>query len=177
LPAQALALKPVHVADLLRTGRAILVDIREADEFDVRRIKGAVSRPLSEFGSARIMGKPGQTVIFTCRSGMRTGMSIERLARVTDDVPFILEGGLEGWEAAGLPVQEDHRDTIALMRQVQVVTGLVIVASLVLGYEVAPVYGLLAALFAASMAVGGATGFCCVERVLAVMPWNRSVRV
>lgn len=176
MPAQVLALKPVHVADLVQTGRAILVDIREADEFACRRIKGARSRPLSEFGPARIMGKPGQVVVFTCRSGMRAALNAKRLADAVDDTAFIVEGGLEGWAAAGLPVDEDLKGPIALMRQVQVVTGLAIVTGIGLGYEISPIYIAVAALFAGSMAVGGATGFCCVERVLAVMPWNRTVR-
>ena len=177
MPAQVLALKPIHVADLVQTGRAILVDIREADEFACRRIKGARSRPLSEFGDARIAARPGQVVVFTCRSGMRAAMNTKRLAEVVDDTAFIVEGGLEAWAAAGLPVEEDLKGPIALMRQVQVVTGLAIVAGIGLGVEVSHAYIALAALFAASMAVGGATGFCCVERVLAVMPWNRTVRV
>ncbi len=46
MPAILTPLKPEIVADRLSFGRAVLVDIREPDEFARRHVKGALSHPL-----------------------------------------------------------------------------------------------------------------------------------
>ena len=38
-----------------------------------------------------------------CRSGARTGMNCGRLAACIPGEAFVLEGGLNGWKAEGLP--------------------------------------------------------------------------
>jgi len=97
-------LKPADVAARLRDGRAALVDIREPDEFQPRHIAGAVSRPLSAFDADRLGLAPGREVIFMCKTGMRTGANCDRLAAAVGHDAYVLEGGLDAWAAAGLPV-------------------------------------------------------------------------
>ena len=116
MSASLTALKPEIVADRVRFGRAVLVDIREPDEFARRHVKGALSRPLSEFEAAHIKIEAGKEVVFTCRSGMRTAANCDRLARSVTGVAFILEGGVDGWVAAGLPVEEDREAPSAISR-------------------------------------------------------------
>src|SRR5689334_16324541 len=101
MTAKLTTLKPDRVADLLHFGRARLVDIREPDEFARRHIAGALSRPLSGFESAHLKIEPGEDVVFTCRSGMRTNANCERLAAAVEGQAFVLEGGVDGWAAAG----------------------------------------------------------------------------
>ncbi|MFX6811627.1 rhodanese-like domain-containing protein, partial [Acinetobacter baumannii] len=83
------------VAERLTAGRALLVDIREPDEFARRHVKGALSRPLSAFEAAHLKIEPAQDVIFTCRSGMRTGANCARLANAVDGDAYLLQGGLD----------------------------------------------------------------------------------
>jgi rhodanese-related sulfurtransferase len=97
-------LSPRQVADRLGTGGAVLVDIREPEEFAVEHLPGAVSAPLSVFEQARLGIDPGREVIFMCRSGARTGAHCDRLAARVDGPAWVLEGGLNAWKAAGLPV-------------------------------------------------------------------------
>jgi rhodanese-related sulfurtransferase len=86
----------------------VLVDIREPDEFAARHVKGAISRPLSAFGSARLDIESATDVVFTCKSGMRTQASCTRLAATVNCPAFFLEGGLDAWVAAGLPTEYDR---------------------------------------------------------------------
>jgi rhodanese-related sulfurtransferase len=44
-----------------------------------------------------------------CRSGARTGMNCVRLAACVPGEAFVLEGGLNGWKAAGLPTVSGAR--------------------------------------------------------------------
>jgi rhodanese-related sulfurtransferase len=116
MPAILTPLKPAIVADRVRFGRAVLVDVREPGEFARRHVKGALSRPLSGFGGARLEIEPGKEVIFTCRSGVRTAANSDRLARSVDGVAFILEGGVDGWAADGLPLEEDRKAPSVISR-------------------------------------------------------------
>ena len=44
-------------------------------------------------------------VVFHCKSGARTRMNAHALADCTDAEAYILDGGIEAWKAAGLPVK------------------------------------------------------------------------
>lgn len=99
-------LKPTRVAELVRDGTAVLVDVREPDEFARRRVGGALSHPLSAIGRKRLQAPPGRDIVFTCRTGMRTAAFCRELRQAVDRPAFVLEGGLDAWIAAGLPVEE-----------------------------------------------------------------------
>jgi rhodanese-related sulfurtransferase len=173
MSADLIALKPDHVADLLKHGRAVLIDIREPDEFARRRVKGALSRPLSDFEPSPLRLEPGREVVFTCGAGLRTTANRERLKAVVDGEAFVLEGGLDAWAAAGLPLDVDRRAPLELMRQVQIAAGLLVLSGVGLGFAVSPLFFGVSAFVGAGLAFAGATGFCGMARLLAVMPWNR----
>lgn len=168
------ALKPDQAADRLKRGQAVLVDIREPDEFKRRHAKGALSRPLSAFEAAHLKIEAGRDVIFTCKSGMRTGANCERLAQSVEGEAFILDGGLDAWSAAGLAVHEDSKAPIEIMRQVQIAAGLLVLLGAILGLTVSSAFFGIVLLVGAGLVFAGATGFCGMARLLARMPWNRS---
>ena len=168
-----LPLKPDRVAELLAQRSAVLIDIREADEFARRHVMGALSRPLSSFETAHLRLEPARDVVFTCRSGMRTAANVERLKAVVDGPAYILEGGLDAWAAAGLPVERDRKAPLEIMRQVQIAAGLLVLVGVGLGLTVSPAFLGLTAFIGAGLTVAGATGFCGMARLFALMPWNR----
>ncbi len=168
-------LTPEALADRLSRRAAVLVDIREPDEFVRRHIKGALSRPLSALEAAHLKIEPGRDVVFTCRSGMRTGANCARLADTVDGEAFVLEGGVDGWAAAGLPVETNQKAPLELMRQVQIAAGSLVVVGVLLGLTVYPGFFGLSAFVGGGLTFAGATGFCGMARVLAAAPWNRRV--
>lgn len=167
-------LSPADVRDRLSSGRAVLIDIREADEFARSHIAGARSQPLSAWEQAHLSVAPDADVIFTCRSGMRTQGACDRLAARVAGPAFVLEGGLEGWKRAGLPVETDARAPLEIMRQVQIAAGILILAGVLLGWLVAPAWFGLAAFVGAGLTFAGVTGFCGMARLLMLAPWNRA---
>ncbi len=110
-------LKPADVAARIKSGKAVLVDIREADEVARERIAGGVGAPLSTFEQADLDILPGHDVVFMCRTGNRTGSHCVRLAARVPGEAFVLEGGLDGWKAQGLPTLTDARAPMLLMRR------------------------------------------------------------
>ena len=85
---------------------AILVDIREADEHARDKIIGARHLALSKLDEANLALPEGQPVIFHCKSGARTIGNASRLAQSVGGAAeaFIIEGGLDAWKKAGMPV-------------------------------------------------------------------------
>ncbi len=95
---------PAQAKGLIDRG-AILVDIREANEFARERVPGARNLPLSILGEVESVG--ANAVIFHCKSGMRTRTNARRLAAAAGGTAYILEGGIDAWKRAGLPVASD----------------------------------------------------------------------
>ena len=177
MPKSLIALTPETVEERVRQGHALLIDIREDDEFARRHIPGALSRPLSRFDAVALPEMAGTDVIFTCRSGMRTATNSARLAAPVDGNAYLLEGGLDNWVRAGLPVEANRKAPLEMMRQVQIVAGSLVLAGALLGWLVSPLFFGLSAFVGAGLTFAGISGFCGMAKLLAFLPWNRPVAV
>jgi len=94
----------VHEAAELATQGALMLDVRELDEWEAGRMDGAVHVPLGELDPASIgVGVP---IVAVCRSGNRSGKAAVELAQVGHDV-VNMDGGMLAWSKAGLPLV-DH---------------------------------------------------------------------
>lgn len=167
-------LSPQDVQGRLATGRAVLVDIREPDEFARAHIASALSQPLSVLERAHLTVDPGTDVIFTCRTGMRTAGACDRLAARVEGDAYVLDGGLEAWAKAGLPIEQNRRAPLEINRQVQMTAGLLILTGVALGFAVAPAWFGLSAFVGAGLTFAGVTGTCGMARLLMLAPWNRA---
>ena len=174
MAATLIPIDPRTAAERLKAGTAQLVDVREADEFARRHVKGAVSLPLSQFDPGRMPALETKAAIFTCRTGMRTQASCERLAAAVSEDAFVLAGGVDGWAAEGLPVEENRAAPLEMMRQVQIAAGSLIILGVALGFAVNPGFFALAGVVGLGLTFAGMTGFCGMARVLALAPWNRA---
>jgi rhodanese-related sulfurtransferase len=167
---------PEAAATLLREGGATLVDVREPDEHARERIPGARNLPLSRLEEAELAVHEGKPVLFHCRSGARTAGNAPRLAAKAGLwEAYVVEGGLDAWKRAGLPVAEDRRQPLELMRQVQIAAGSLVVLGVALGAMLHPGFFALSGFVGAGLVFAGATGTCGLARVLRMMPWNREL--
>lgn len=164
-------ISPAKAKELIDRG-AILVDIREFDEHSRSRIASAHHAPLSRLNKLEI-GTDAPAVIFHCRSGNRTSSNAGRLAQCTDYDAFILDGGIDAWKNAGLPVVENKRQPIEIMRQVQIAAGSLVFIGTALGTLVHPGFYVLAAFVGGGLVFAGVSGSCMMARLLSFAPWNR----
>ncbi len=171
---QPTKIPPNHLSEMLAQGRAVLIDVREPDEFARAHIKGAQSKPLSSLIETTVRADDGKTVVFTCRSGMRTGANCERLQQCVEGDSHILDGGLDAWTAAGLPVVANPKAPMEMNRQVQIFAGLMVLTGVGLGFAVGPAFFGLAAAIGAALTFAGLSGFCGAAKLLALAPWNRA---
>lgn len=84
---------------------AVLLDVREPDEWVAGHAPGAMHVPLAGVrdASARFAD---QEVLIVCRSGGRSAKAAETLAQAGVKVRNVA-GGMTSWAAAGLPVVRD----------------------------------------------------------------------
>jgi hypothetical protein len=97
-----------------------------------------------------------------------------RLACATDVEAYILEGGIDAWKKAGMPVEQNRSQPIEIMRQVQIVVGFVSAVGAALALAVHPWFALISLLTGGGLLFAGLTGFCGLALVLAKMPWNKT---
>jgi len=166
-------ISPQDAADLVHHG-AVLIDVRDADEHAREHIPGARHHALSRIDVETPVRAGDDILVFHCRSGARTSGNAGRLAAAAQNCQaYILEGGLDAWKKAGLPVRLDRKQPIEIMRQVQIVAGTLILLGVLLGAFVAPGFYALSAFVGAGLLFAGLSGFCGMARLLALMPWNK----
>jgi rhodanese-related sulfurtransferase len=168
-------LAPREAQRLAREEGALLVDVREPEEYARLRIPGAVLQPLSVLPLLPEDGDRAGPAVYFCASGGRTGGALDLLEARGHARTCILEGGLEAWRRAGLPVEES-RGAMPLMRQVRIVAGGLILVFLIAG-QFLPLFRLLAGGVGLGLLVSGLTGACGMAALLRRMPWNREGRV
>ncbi len=170
---------PREVRAWLQAGECVLIDVREPDEHARERIPGARLLPLSKFDpqQAAAMAGPGRKAVMHCRSGRRSADACRLAAPLEQQGITVLSmiGGIEAWKSAALPVEVNTRVAgISVMRQVQLVIGVSVLAGSALAWFVDPRFVAIPAFFGAGLTFAGATGTCALASLLAWMPWNRA---
>jgi rhodanese-related sulfurtransferase len=103
-PRQLGEVGPAELKQLLDKGEVTLIDIREVHENQAERLAGGLLAPLSTFGQSVPKEQSGPAV-FYCRTGNRTGKNAALWLETGYGPVYHLVGGIEGWKAAGLPVE------------------------------------------------------------------------
>jgi len=85
-------------------GEAVLVDVREPEEWAAGHAPGAIHQPLDSLHLAVL--PTGVPVIAVCRSGGRSAKAAEALMARGISVRN-LTGGMQAWSASGEPVVTD----------------------------------------------------------------------
>lgn len=157
----------------LENGEAVLLDIREPDEYAREHIPGARLTPLSTFDAADFSQDRHKRAIFHCASGARTCQAANQLLGTGFGEVYHLDQGLEGWKRAGLDTRINRAAPISIMRQVQLVVGTLILLGMLLGTTVSSGFLLIPAFVGCGLFFAGATGTCAMARMLALLPYNR----
>lgn len=96
---------PAQAFNLVRSRDAVLIDVREAEEWAEARIPGAIHVPLGEL-AARLQELPrDRKLILQCRSGNRSRSATELLLQSGFADVANLDGGIMRWAREGHPVE------------------------------------------------------------------------
>ncbi len=94
---------PAQLRDALASGEVLLVDVREPNEYAFERIHGALLYPLSTFDPKAIPSGDCKLVV-QCAGGARSMRAAQALVAAGHKRVVNLEGGINAWKAAGLPL-------------------------------------------------------------------------
>jgi rhodanese-related sulfurtransferase len=95
-----------RVRELHDRGEIQLIDVREPYEHDAGRIAGARHIELERVASQAPAIDKDRPVVFYCRLGARSGMAANAFRRAGWEA-YSMDGGLEAWDHAGLPLEPD----------------------------------------------------------------------
>ncbi|MGZ9108466.1 MAG: rhodanese-like domain-containing protein [Micavibrio sp.] len=153
---------------------AILIDVREPDEYRYEHIEQAVNMPLSSLTGQRFSCPEDKKIVLQCRSGNRSLQAGQIIGANGNAAPlYNLAGGIEGWKKAGFKVAAEKNAMLPLQQQVQVAVGALVLMTVALGYFVNPAFLIITAFVGGGLLNAGLTGWCGLAKVLAVMPWNK----
>lgn len=94
-----------EAAQRVRDG-AMLLDVREPSEWEAGHAELAHHIPLGQLGASVAQLPRDRQIVAVCRSGGRSGAATKALIEQGFDA-INLEGGMQSWEASGLPVLTD----------------------------------------------------------------------
>ena len=84
--------------------RPLLVDVREMNEFLAVRAPGAALLPMSSFAERVASLPPDRPLLVVCHLGSRSAAVVGFLQRAGRTDATNVDGGMDAWERAGLPV-------------------------------------------------------------------------
>jgi rhodanese-related sulfurtransferase len=166
--------KPSDLAQALNTNPGVrLLDVRTHGEYTAAHIRGAYNVPLDALGEhAAEICAIDTPVVLICQSGQRARRAETTLAGSGMPHLHLLEDGMQGWVASGLPVVRG-RARLSLERQVRIAAGTLAGAGGLLALFVTPWFGVVPAIIGSGLVFSGLTDTCGMAMLLARLPYNR----
>jgi len=93
---------------LINRERAVVVDVREPDEFAAGHVTGAKNVPLEQLEAkltATVKNKSVPLLLF-CATGSRAQRAVAMARKLGYEQAQAVAGGLKSWKAANLPVEK-----------------------------------------------------------------------
>jgi rhodanese-related sulfurtransferase len=99
-------ISPQEAAAKAKSGEAVIIDVREQDEWEESHIPDAVplSRGTIELDIEEKVPDPNAMIICHCGGGGRSALAAESLQKMGYKNVKSMAGGLKAWRAGGLPV-------------------------------------------------------------------------
>ena len=98
-------LSPKEASERVASGELRIVDVREQWEYARDHIPNATLTPLGQIISRPADAITSDNVVFVCEVGQRSAVAAEMAAALGKQHVFNLEGGMQAWRTAGLPVE------------------------------------------------------------------------
>ena len=98
-------IRPTDAATKTKSGDAVIVDVREKEEWDEEHIPDAIhlSRGTVELEIEEKFPDLDKTIITHCGGGGRSALAAESLQKMGYRNVRSMAGGFKAWKAAGLP--------------------------------------------------------------------------
>lgn len=168
-------IRPPELAQLLSERPEVrLLDVRTPTEYETVHIRGAYNVPLDLLGEhgAEIRINVAEPVVLVCQSGQRARKAEEALKAAGMPNLHVLDGGVNGWVAAGNPVVR-RAERLSLERQVRIAAGALAAIGGILAVVINPLFALVPAFVGSGLVFAGVTNTCGMAMLLTRLPYNR----
>ena len=100
------SLRPAELTTLINRDNALVIDLSPSGDFEKGHIAGSRSVALAQFDpESKLLAKAkALPVVVTCRTGQGSTSAAKRLKKAGFEHVYWLEGGVQGWQQAGLPL-------------------------------------------------------------------------
>jgi rhodanese-related sulfurtransferase len=94
--------------DMLGNGDAVIIDVRNPNEYTAGHVPGATLIPVNSVFQRREELPGDKKIIFVCAVGQRSALAAEMAAAggLPAERLYNLEGGTDAWKKAGEPVEQ-----------------------------------------------------------------------
>jgi len=158
----------------LDNDQAILIDVREPAEHRSQNISHAKLIPLNQISKEKLPEIGNKKLVIHCQAGKRSLMACQKLLNENLGVEiYNLEGGINSWCSSGCDASVKSNNFLPLDRQVQLVIGILIIFSTLLGFFIDQNFLILTAIIGAGLIFAGLSGICMLANLIAKMPWNK----
>lgn len=105
LEGRGTSLSSLQATQLINQDKAVVVDVRPANEFAQAHLPGAINVPFSELPIkiGQLNKYQSKTVILVCATGAQSRKARSQLKKVGFSDVYILNGGFTEWQSQGLP--------------------------------------------------------------------------
>lgn len=100
------AVQPAGLTALVNRDNALVVDLRPIGDFEKGHIPGSKNVQMSQFDpeAKQLAAAKALPVVLVCKAGQTSGDAAKRLHNAGFERVYVLDGGIGGWQQAGLPL-------------------------------------------------------------------------
>lgn len=156
-----------------------VIDVRTGAEVKECHLPGSIHIPVNEITPERVRsalhdaGKTGQPIYLLCQSGKRADMAANTLSGNIDEPLIIAEGGVNALKQTSAPLVTSDTAVMSLERQVRIAAGGLVLAGVLAGFFISPVFFAVAGFVGAGLMFAGITDTCAMGMLIARLPWNK----
>ncbi|MFS8138698.1 MAG: rhodanese-like domain-containing protein [Thermomonas sp.] len=102
---------PAQLTALINRDNALVIDLRPVADFEKGHIAGAKNVQMSQFDPENKQLAPAKTlpVVLVCKAGDSASTAAKRLRKAGFSHVSVLEGGVQAWQGADLPLVKKGR--------------------------------------------------------------------
>tara|TARA_B100000749_G_C18311461_1_gene416920 strand:- start:24 stop:545 length:522 start_codon:yes stop_codon:yes gene_type:complete len=170
-------MKTIDIATLnqlqIPVNELVIIDIRTPDEYAKVHIPNSINIPLTQLSTTNFTQWQNKTLLFYCKAGHRTQQAESLIAQLNCKTILCLQGGINAWQKVGNKVNYNPKAPLELVRQVQIIVGIMILLGVTFAYLISPYFIILTIFAGLGLLMAGLTGFCGMAKLLMFLPYNK----
>ncbi len=96
--------------DWLENGEAVMIDVREASEYEFDHVPGTLLLPLSFLDADLFPQIQGLKIMLLCQIGKRSAAAQKQLNKAGIENTYNITGGLDAWREEGLELEGSRHE-------------------------------------------------------------------